>query len=74
MKAFFLNDPSKAMYEVRELKDIDIDMSGTIDQNELMILTTKKVKLKGPDRMMEVLSTHPNMVKRVRYLATLSIQ
>jgi len=42
MKAFFLNDPSRAMYEVRELKEIDIDMSGTIDQNELMILSTKK--------------------------------
>lgn len=72
MKAFFLNDPSKAMYEVRELKDIDIDMSGTIDQNELMILTTKEVKLKGADRMMEILSTHPNMVKRIKHLASLS--
>ncbi len=71
MKAFFLNDPSKAMYEVRDLKDIDIDMSGTIDQNELMILSTKKVKLKGADRMMEVLSTHPNMIKRIKHLATL---
>jgi heat shock protein HtpX len=71
MKAFFLNDPSKAMYEVKELKEIDIDMSGTIDQNELMILTTKKVKLNRADRMMEVLSTHPNMVKRVKHLASL---
>lgn len=74
MKAFFLNDPSKAMYEVKELKEIDIDMSGTIDQNELMILTTKKVKLNRADRMMEVLSTHPNMVKRVKHLASLQSQ
>lgn len=74
MKAFFLNDPSRAMYEVRELKEIDIDMSGTIDQNELMILTTKKVKLNRADRMMEVLSTHPNMVKRVKHLAALQSQ
>ena len=74
MKAFFINDPSRAMYEVRELKEIDIDMSGTIDQNELMMLSTKKVKLSGADRMMEVLSTHPNMVKRIKHLATLSTQ
>jgi heat shock protein HtpX len=74
MKAFFLNDPSKAMYEIKELKEIDIDMSGTIDQNELMILTTKKVKLNRADRMMEVLSTHPNMVKRVKHLASLQSQ
>jgi heat shock protein HtpX len=72
MKAFFLNDPSRAMYEVRELKEIDIDMSGTIDQNELMMLSTKKVKLSKADRMMEILSTHPNMVKRIKHLAHLS--
>jgi len=72
MKAFFLNDPSRAMYEVRGLKEIDIDMSGTIDQNELMILTTKKVKLSGADKLMEALSTHPNMVKRIQHLAHLS--
>ena len=72
MKAFFLNDPSRAMYEVRGLKEIDIDMSGTIDQNELMIFTTKKVKLSGADKLMEALSTHPNMVKRIQHLAHLS--
>lgn len=72
MKAFFLNDPSRAMYEVRELKDIDVDMSGTIDQNELMILSTKEVKLNKSDKLLEVLSTHPNMVKRIKHLASLS--
>ena len=72
MKAFFLNDPSRAMYEVRDLRDIDIDMSGTIDQNELMILSTKQVKLNKSDKLMEVLSTHPNMVKRIKHLASLS--
>ena len=72
MKAFFLNDPSNAMNEVRELKDIDLDMSGTIDQNELMMLTNKKIKLTGADRLLEVFSSHPNMKKRIKHLATLS--
>jgi len=71
MKAFFINDPSRAMNEVRELKDIDLDMSGTIDQNELMILSTKTVHLKTGDRLLEILSTHPNVVKRIKHLATL---
>jgi len=71
MKAFFLNDPSKAMYEVRELKDIDLDMSGTIDPDELIALSTKNVKLRVGDKLLEVLSTHPNMVKRVKHLAKL---
>jgi heat shock protein HtpX len=72
MKAFFINDPSRAMYEVRELKDIDLDMSGTIDQNELMILSTKKISLKAGDKLLEVLSTHPNVVKRIKHLASLT--
>lgn len=72
MKAFFINDPSRAMYEVRELKDIDLDMSGTIDQNELMMLSTKKISLKTGDKFLEVLSTHPNVVKRIKYLASLT--
>ncbi|VVB60771.1 Protease HtpX [uncultured archaeon] len=73
MKAFFINDPSRAMYDVRELKDIDLDMSGTIDQNELMMLSTKKISLKTSDKLLEVLSTHPNVVKRIKHLASLSI-
>jgi heat shock protein HtpX len=73
MKAFFISDPSRAMYEVRELKDIDLDMSGTIDQNELMMLSTKKISLKTGDKLLEVLSTHPNAVKRIKHLASLSI-
>ena len=42
MKAFFVNDPSRAMYEIRDLQEVDVDMSGTIDQNELLSLSTKK--------------------------------
>lgn len=74
MKAFFINDPSRAMYEVRELKDIDLDMSGTIDQNELMMLSTKQVSIKTSDKLIEVLSTHPNVVKRIKHLASLSMK
>jgi len=73
MKAFFINDPSRAMFEVRELKDIDLDMSGTIDQNELMMLSTKKISLKTTDKLIEVLSTHPNVVKRIKHLASLTM-
>jgi heat shock protein HtpX len=72
MKAFLINDPSNALNEVRELKDIDLDMSGTIDSSELQILTTKKIKLTTADRLLEVFSSHPNMKKRIKHLATLS--
>jgi heat shock protein HtpX len=70
-KAFFLNDPSQAMHEFNELKQIDADLSGTIDHLELMSIRTKKVKLGTSDKFMEMLSSHPNMLKRIKHLSTL---
>ncbi len=71
MKAFFATDPSRAASEIRELSQIDIDGSGTIDMNELMALRTRPVKVKTTDKMMEMLSTHPNMLKRIQRLSSL---
>jgi heat shock protein HtpX len=70
-KAFFVNDPSRAYHEIHELKQIDLDLSGTIDQNELFALRTKRIRLSTSDRLMEFLSTHPNMLKRIKHLSTL---
>jgi heat shock protein HtpX len=46
-------------------------MSGTIDSYELMELRSKTIKPSRADKMMEILSTHPNMLKRIKYLASL---
>ena len=71
MKAFFANDPSRARDDIRELSQIDLDGSGTIDMNELMALRTRPVKVKTTDKILEMLSTHPNMLKRIQRLSTL---
>ncbi|MDM8001095.1 MAG: zinc metalloprotease HtpX [Dehalococcoidia bacterium] len=71
IKAFFVSDPSKAYTELRELSQVDLDMSGTIDQNELQALRSKAIKLGLGDRMMEAFSTHPNMLKRIKHLSSL---
>lgn len=71
VKAFFLNDPSRARTELTELAQIDTDMSGTIDGNELMEIRQKGVKISAAERMMELFTTHPNMVKRIKHLASL---
>lgn len=71
VKAFFLNDPSRAWNEIRELAQVDKDMSGTIDVSELLDLRGKTVSLSSQDKMMELMSTHPNMLKRIQHLATL---
>jgi len=73
-KAFFLNDPSKAFNEIKELRELDLDMSGTIDREELEQLRTKKIRLTLTDRLMELLSTHPNMLKRMKFLSTLEAE
>ena len=71
VKAFFLNDPSRAQRELRELSEVDRDMSGTIDSDELLLLRQKMVIISKDERMMELFTTHPNMLKRIRHLASL---
>jgi len=70
VKAFFLNDVTNASREIAELREIDQNYSGTIDRNELLALRSQTVRLSGSERMMEIFTTHPNMLKRIRRLAT----
>ncbi|MFA5177132.1 MAG: zinc metalloprotease HtpX [Candidatus Omnitrophota bacterium] len=69
LKAFFVNDPSQARNEIKELAQLDLDKSGTIDPSELLLLKNKNVRLGFGDRLMELLSTHPNMLKRIKKLS-----
>ena len=69
LKAFFVNDPSQALNELKELRQLDLDKSGTIDASELAMLKNKKVHLGFADRLLEALSTHPNMLKRIKQLS-----
>ena len=69
LKAFFLNDPSRALNEIRELSQLDLDKSGTLDPDELRQLQVKTIKLSFSDKLMELLSTHPNMLKRIKQLS-----
>lgn len=71
-KAFFVNDPSRAWNELRDLSQVDKDMNGTIDSSELMDLRTKKVKISFAERLMEINTTHPNMLKRIKHLSSLT--
>ena len=72
LKAFFLNDPSRAINEIRELSQLDLDGSGTIDPYELAAMRNKNLRLNFGDRLMESLSTHPNMLKRIKHLSELA--
>ncbi len=69
LKAFFINDPSQGRKEVLELAQLDLDKSGTIDSVELDLLRRSNIRLNLGDRMLELLSTHPNMLKRIKKLS-----
>jgi heat shock protein HtpX len=69
MKAFFVNDPSRALDELKDLRALDLDKSGTISADELNALQHKTVKLGFGDKLLEAFSTHPNMLKRIKRLS-----
>jgi heat shock protein HtpX len=69
LKAFFASDPSQARNEIRELAGLDRDRSGSIEPVELETLRKKKIKLDLGDRLLELYSTHPNMLKRIKMLS-----
>ncbi len=69
MKAFFANDPSRAIVEFREMKVLDANRDGDISSSELFSLRNKQVKLGVGEKIMELLQTHPNMLKRIKQLS-----
>lgn len=73
-RAFFANDPAHAEMDIRELKVIDSDMSGSIDRHELSAIRGKNVKLGTGQKVMELFTTHPNMLKRIKHLSSLQAE
>jgi len=69
VKAFFLNDVSAAQSEVEDLRQLDMNLDGTIDLAELQRIKYSGVKVGLGARILELLSTHPNMLKRVKRLS-----
>lgn len=70
LKAFFINDPSRALQEFHELKELHLDKTGSLEDSELEKLKHGKIEIGFGAKMMEVFSTHPNMLKRVQKLAS----
>ena len=73
VRAFFVNDPSRSWQEIKQLSQIDQDMSGTIDYSELLDLRQKEVRLGASHKLMELFTTHPNTLKRIKHLSTLTV-
>lgn len=70
-KAFFLNDVSNASRDINELSQVDLNQDGVLGADELRNLNNSNVKISTGSKFMELFSTHPDMLKRVKRLAEL---
>lgn len=68
-KAFFLNDVSNARKDISELSQLDLNGDGTIGAEELRQLQNQNVNISTGSKLMEILSTHPDMLKRIKRLS-----
>ena len=73
VKAFFVSNPSAASMEVREVSQIDRTRDGIIDYGDLLDLRQKQVHVGFGEQVLELFTTHPNMVKRIKHLSTLMV-
>lgn len=70
MRAFFATDPVRARKDVFDLRQADLNMDGHIDENELQYFA-QHARTTATDKLMELFSSHPNVVERIKRLAEL---
>lgn len=70
-RAFFLNDIKDTNRDIRSLRQLDLDNDGTISDDELKYIRDSNVEIKTSEKLMELWSTHPNMLKRIKRLSKL---
>jgi len=68
MKAFFATDPSTARRDVFDLSKADLNLDGHIDEYELREFASK-AKASTAEKLMEIFSSHPNIVDRIKRIA-----
>lgn len=70
-RAFFVNDVNNAEHDVTDFSQIDFDGDGRISDEELRKLANSEIKISKTNGILELLSTHPDSLKRVKRLAEL---
>jgi len=70
-RAFFATDVNNAKRDVTDFQQIDFDGDGRISDEELRKLANSEVKISKTSGIMELFSTHPDSLKRVKRLAEL---
>ena len=70
MKAFFATDPSTAKKDVIDLRQADLNLDGHLDMYEVQTFA-QKAKVSRTEKIMEIFSSHPNVVDRIKRLASI---
>ncbi|MBO6110270.1 MAG: M48 family metalloprotease [Methanobrevibacter sp.] len=70
-RAFFATDINNAQHDIDDFSQVDFDGDGKISDEELRRLANSDIKISKTKGIMELLSTHPDSLKRVKRLAEL---
>ena len=70
-RAFFATDINNAQHDINDFQQVDFDGDGKISDDELRRLANSEVKISKTKGIMELFSTHPDSLKRVKRLAQL---
>ena len=71
VRAFFVNDVDNATRDLNDFRQIDFDGDGSISEEELRELSQRNVDISTSNKIMELFSTHPDSLKRVKRLSEL---
>ncbi|HDM36782.1 MAG TPA: peptidase [Candidatus Syntrophoarchaeum butanivorans] len=71
IRAFFATDPTRARRDIVDLMSADINRDGKIDPYELRRFSAEAGSVSTLERFMELFSTHPNPVNRIKRLGNL---
>lgn len=72
LKTFFANNVSSAKEEISELSQIDLNKDGSISRDELISLKNNEITIKRSSTVIELFSTHPDMIKRIKKLSEMT--
>ena len=70
-RAFFINDINNARNDLNDFSQIDFDGDGSISNEELKRIANSNINVSTSNKLMELLSTHPDSLKRVKRLSEL---
>lgn len=74
VRAFFINDVNEGRKDIESFKDLDVNKDGKITEEELDRVRRDEIKVSTFDKVTEIFSTHPQMLKRVKALGKLEYE